>query len=58
VSEKIISENTTTQRFVERGFVYHQITLVNVYGDSALLPEDFEFVGAVSQRHPEAQDRT
>ena len=55
MSEKLISENTTTQRFVERVYVYHQNTLVNVYGDSALLPEDFEFVGAVSQRQSETQ---
>jgi hypothetical protein len=31
---------------------------VNVYSDVALLPQDFESVDTVSQRHPEAQSRT
>ena len=31
-----------------------KIVVVNLYGEAALLPEDFEFVGAVSQRHSKA----
>ena len=51
------SQNSPTRRFVEKDLGATQDSIVDVHSDAALLPQDLEFVGAVSQRHPEAQIR-
>jgi hypothetical protein len=39
---------SSTRRFVEQGFAYDQVMSGNVYNDVAFLPQDFEFMRALS----------
>ncbi len=53
MSEERTSEHSPIWRFVEKDVGSTKTIEVYIYSDDARLPQDFEFVGAVSQRHME-----
>jgi hypothetical protein len=42
------------RRLIWKALGTTKVMPIHVDSDAALLPQDFEFLGAVSQRHPEA----
>jgi hypothetical protein len=57
-ARRILPVAKISGNFTDRNFGEPLFSAVRLfYGNVAFLPQDFEFVGAASQKHPEAQHR-